>query len=396
MKHIRNNSELIKKFTKKNSKINSRKLLNKKLQGKEVISFDLGQHTSKVVLGKLNKSSVEIKQTYIFRTPAGCLENGRILDFGRLAGHMKDIIKEEKLKAKYALCTIENSEIITREIILPTAEETAMLDMLEFEVQQYIPVELSDYIVQSKIIENFVENEVKKTRFLCTAVPKELANSYYFLIQELGMEASVLDIQSNSVDKLAVAEMNAGDALNLRNQSVAIVDFGYNHINVTLFEDGNYHFNRFIPEGAASIDRSLMSFFDYTIEEVEKKKLISIDVTPSSSNTRTRGAEEIAATAGTIEEELHAANMVKNVIDGWITELDRIFKFYASRSMGNTVQKILIYGGTAQMEGFDAYLSAAFNLPVQRIKSLSSVRIQGDSGASVAPFVNAIGTIIRR
>ena len=395
MKHMKVNSELAKKAGKNSRKSNNRKALNRKLQGKEVLSIDLGQHTSKLVLGKMTKSSVEIKCTYTFRTPSGCLENGRILDFGRLANCMKELLKEEKLKAKYALCTIENAEIITREIVLPTADETAMQDMLEFEVQQYIPVELSDYIVQSKIIETYVENDIKKTRFLSTAVPKELASSYFYLIQELGLDAAVLDIQSNSIDKLALSEMNAGDSLNFKDQSVAIVDFGYSHINVVLVEDGKYHFNRFISEGAASIDRSLMSYFDYTIEEVEKKKLISIDLTPVSSSSGDQGVDEIAA-GSQGEETMHVTNMVKNVIDGWVTELERVFKFYASRSMGNTVQKILIYGGTAQMEGFDAYLSETFNIPVQRIQSLSSVRMQNDAQASIAPFVNAIGTLIRR
>lgn len=395
MKQVKENSQSTKKPGKQSNKANYRKTLNRKLQGKELLSIDLGQHTSKLVLGKMNKSSVEIKSTYTFRTPVGCLENGRILDFGRLANRMKEFLKEEKLRAKYALCTIENAEIITREIVLPTADETAMQEMLDFEVQQYIPVELSDYIVQSKIIESFVENEINKTRFLSTAVPKDLATSYLYLIQELGMNAAVLDIQSNSVDKLALAELTAGDGLNFQNQSVAIVDFGYSHINVVLVEDGKYHFNRFFSEGAASIDRSLMSFFDYTAEEVEKRKLINIDLTPASS---INGDQEMRdnTVLNRREETMHATNMAKNVIDGWITELDRIFKFYTSHSKGNIVQKILIYGGTAQMEGFDAYLSEAFEMPVQRIQSLSSVRVQNNTQTSIAPFVNAIGTLIRR
>lgn len=387
MKQVKDNSKFKKHPGKHGSKINNNKVLNKKLQGKELLSIDLGQHTSKLVLGRINRSTVEIKNTFIFRTPEGCLENGRILDFGRLANRMKELLQEENLKAKYALCTIENSEIITREIVLPTADEAAMQDMLEFEVQQYIPVELSDYIVQSKIIDAFVENDVKKTRFLSTAVPKELASSYFYLIQELGMNAAVLDIQSNSVDKLALSELNSGDSLNLQGHSVAIVDFGYSHINVVLVEDGKYQFNRFISEGAASIDRSLMSFFDYTLEEVERKKLVGIDLTPSNFTNSIHSMGE---------DTMHATNMVKNVIDGWITEIDRIFKFYTSRSKGNTVQKILIYGGIAQMEGFDAYLSETFEIPVQRIQNLSGVRMQNDNKASIAPFVNAIGTLIRR
>lgn len=387
MKQEKGKPEFALKVGKGSNISRNRKALDRKLMGKEVLSIDLGQHTSKLVLGKITKSAIEIKRAFVLKTPAGCIENGKILDAGKLVNQLRQLVKEEKIKARYALCTVENAEVITREIVLPTSDEASMQSMLEFEVQQYIPVELSDYIVQSKIIEDFVHNEVKKTRFLSAAVPKELVGNYYHIIQDLGIEPIILDIQSNSVDKLAFAEIRAGDTLELKDQSVAIVDFGYSHINVVLVEDGKYHFNRFIAEGAASIDRSLMSFFGCTIDEVERLKLLNIDLTPS---------EEQSGTKDQSEDTMHAVNMAKNVIDGWVMELERIFKFYAGRSLGNTVQKILIYGGTAQMQGFDAYLSKSFSLPVHRIKSLSGVKQQDAANATIAPFVNAIGTLIRR
>lgn len=387
MKQEKGSLELTQKAKNKSSSSKKRKALDRKLLGKEVLSIDLGQHSTKLVLGKITKSSIDIRGTYILKTPTGCVESGRILDMGRLSNQLKELIRSEKLKAKYAICTIENSEIITREIVLPTADEVSMQNMLEYEVQQYIPVELSEYIVQSKIIESFTEKEVRKTRFLATAVPKELVSSYYYLLQELDITPAVLDIQSNSVDKLAFAEMNSGDEMGFKDQSVAIVDFGYNHINVVLVEDGRYHFNRIIPEGAANIDRSLMSLFDYPMDEVEKLKILNVDLTPSGMPADNKEMNE---------DIMQAVNMIKNVIDSWVTELERIFKFYASRSMGNTVQKIYIYGGTAQMEGFDSYLSKAFNLPVKRIKSLSSIHMQTTTQTTIAPFANAIGTMIRR
>lgn len=385
-------STLPKKFGQRNIvSRRSNKSDSRKFQGKPLLSIDIGQHTTKLVLGRSVKPTVvEVKRAVSFQTPRGSVEKGRILDLSALSKQISNVIGTEKLSAAYVFCTMENAEIITREITLPTKNEAVMGNMLQFEVQQYMPVDLENYIIQSKMLDSFDDNGTDKTRFLSTAVPKDLAQSYFDLLQKANLKAAVLDIQSNCADKLVLSEIAAAsDSVIPAEGPFAVIDFGYSHINAILMEDGRYQFNRYIDQGAANIDRSLMSVFEYTEEEIERRKRTDIDLSTSLSISA-------AAPQDTNQAVLREVNIVKNIIDNWADELERVFKYYTSRSGGKTVQKILIHGGTVQIRGVGGYLSKVLGIPVEQVQKLNCVQIQDSSLQNIAPYLNAIGAFMRR
>lgn len=360
-----------------------------KLQGKDVLALDFGQHTTKIVLGKVTKSTLNIEKAIEFPTPLSSVEKGRIIDFELLKNHFKEFIKNEKIKANYVICSVENNEIITREITIPTTNEDQMAKMLEFEVQQYMPIEMNDYIVQSKAIETFEEEGVKKTRLLAAAVPKDMARSYYDLLHAVDLNGHVMDIQSNAVDKLLQAGFLINGDADFQSKSIAVIDLGYSHINVVMFDKGQYKFNRLVAQGSESIDQNLISFLDYSKREAEEKKISLVDISEVYT-------QEEANLLMLDEETMRIRNIVKNVVDSWVNEIERIFKFYTTRSAGNIIDKIYIYGGASQMEGLERYLQETFNIPVSRIRQISNVTVQNSTSKSMTPFVNALGSMIRR
>lgn len=362
---------------------------SKKFLGKLLLSIDIGQYTTKLVWGRTIKPAVvEVKRILSFPTPAGSVEKGRIVNIDALARQIDSIVKVEKTKAAFVFCTMENAEIITREILLPTAAENDMEDMLEYEVQQYMPVDLGNYIIQSKMLDTFSQSDISKTRFLSTAVPKDLVQSYYELMQKVNLKASVLDIQSNAIDKLVQSELVAApESVFPAEASIAVVDIGYSHINAVLMENGQYQFNRYIDQGAVNIDRSLMSVFDYTEGEVSEKKRNTIDLNSVASI--------LPDASDSLDQiTMREINVVKNIVDNWSDELERVFRYYASRRTNKTVQKIYIHGGAAQIKGIEDYLSKVLGIPVQRINTLNCVRTQDNT--EVTPYLNAIGVFFRR
>ncbi len=367
----------------------SRKNDAKKYLGTPLLSIDVGQRITKIALGRVVKpTQIEVRRAISFLTPGGSMEKGRVLDPGDLSAQIRHFVEGEKPSC--VICTIENAEIITREIILPTASDTEMENMLQFEVQQYMPVDLENYIIQSKRLDSFQDGGASKTRFLSTAVPKDLAHSYFDLMQKANLKPDVLDIQSNSIDKLITCEITATSNCAIPSDAtVAIVDFGYSHINVVLIENGRYQFNRYIDQGSESIDRTLISVFDYSEEEIEQRKRDAIDLNTSLSATP-EPSEDSERTA------LREVNIVKNIIDNWADEFERVFKYYTSRNSQKDVKKIFIHGGVTQVKGFDAYLSKIMGIPVEQIQKMNCVKVQDSSVSSITPYLNTIGAFIRR
>jgi type IV pilus assembly protein PilM len=359
------------------------------LAGKDVIAFDFGHHTSKLIHGKATKNTMTIEKAVEFPTPPRTIDRGVVVDAPLLANTIKELLRSEKIRTTLAVATIENTEIITREIVLPTAPDDQMLKILDFEAQQYLPIELNSHIVQSKQIDTIMEEGVSKTRFLTTAVPDELARSYFQLFEAASLSGVVLDIHSNSVDKLVQSGMLLGGDEHFNRSATAIIDFGYQGINVMFFESGAFRFNRLINQGTAVIDRNLMSYFNCSPREAEEIKRRAVDLSRGEFS-------DFAMVESADEESARANNMVRTAVEGWVTELERIFRYFVTRSAANSLDQIYIYGGTVGLAGFSAYLQESLGITVETIADVPGARSKSGSINSMTPFVNALGAMLRR
>ena len=366
-----------------------KKVLN--LTGKDVVAIDIGQHTTKIVAGKPGKNEITVQHAASIPTPRDSYDKGRITNFNGMKKTIGGLLDSLKVRSRTALCSIESTEVITREVVIPNASEDQMEKMLEYEIQQYMPIEMKDYIVQTKKLEDVVEDGAQKVRMLVTAVPRELAQNYYELFNYMSLHPAVLDIQSNALDKLIDMNMQINSNSELKEQAVAMIDIGYSHINVIVFENGHYKFNRSINLGARNIDSNLANFMDITYEEAERYKMEIEDLNQALDIEGELDQDEEAA------RKLRVLNIVRNSVDSWIEEIERIFKYYTTRSIGNTIDAIYLYGGTAEMKGLDQYFLDVFNIPTSTVNSLTNVKINHYAGeASLSSYLNSLGTMVRR
>lgn len=69
----------------------------------------------------------------------------------KLQQDIHSLLTAEKIKVKRAICTIESSSIITREIILPHAKPKELKNLVQFEIQQYLPIMMEEYLTVAVI-----------------------------------------------------------------------------------------------------------------------------------------------------------------------------------------------------------------------------------------------------
>ncbi|SES71354.1 type IV pilus assembly protein PilM [Natronincola peptidivorans] len=377
-----------------------------KLWNREMLSIDIGNHSIKILIGEYEKSTVILKKAIKVATPKDAYLNGEILDILSLKEAIHAALHSNKIKASKTFCSIESSAIITREINIPSVKPEQMKKILEFEIQQYFPIEIDEYIIQYKQLENFFEGDVKKTRVLVTALPKKIAEDYLQLLEAVGLKPMVLDVHSNAVDKLFNAEMVINKEEGLKDKTIAVIDLGHRQINVTLIEKGVYKFNRLLNMGGWDIDINLYNFLGVPLGDAESKKAEIRDINEGIHNFA-------AATSGDILEDTERLvldnetrqisdnsrfiNIVKRSIDNWIEEIEKVFKYYTTRSTGNTIDAIYIYGGSGKLGELSLYMEDAFNIPTKKIQEISIVNLdESIEKINMASYINNIGILIRR
>ena len=348
----------------------------------EVLSIDIGSSSIKVVVGKLDKNNIVLDNAFMIPMAEDLFKDGQFYDALKVKHILEEALQVNKVRTRTAICTLESSTIITREVVLPLAKPQELKEMVGYEIQQYLPIELDQYIIQYKQLEELREGDTKHVHLLVAALPKTIVESYLTLLESLNLKPLALDVHSNAITKLIspTCEINGGDTIT--DKTAAIVDLGHNQINVSILDNGNFRFNRLLNMGGKDIDHNLASFLDLSLGEARIKKVDCRDISKSM---------------GEYNEESRLLNIIKSSVDTWIDDIERIFKYHMTRSTGNKVDVIYLYGNSSNLNGMDTYMEEAFNIPVKRINTISIVgtdNIRGDVDLKV--YANALGAMIRR
>ena len=363
----------------KNININKLKSLGKssRKKDKEVIVFDIGTSSIKVLIGKFYRNKVVVRDCIIEKTPEGSVIDGAIINILALESVVKKIIEENDINIKDAICTTNSSSIINREIYIPKVDKSEMDTVIKFEIQEYLPINLNNYIVQYiELGEEEVDGK-EKIKVNVIAYPEKVARTYCEFIKNLGLKPYALDTTFNSLNKIVKVskeineyEYNDGDTL-------AFIDIGAASVNVNIYKDEKLDFTRLLKFGGNEIDEALKNKCNISQNAFERVKFQEVNLID-------------------LEEEGPSA-VVRDIIEKWTSEIDRIFKFYKSRDIGNKIDRIFIYGGISKTKGIESYLSGRFATKVRRIKELSNVYFEDnrDGEASIEKYVNAIGALIR-
>lgn len=360
------------KFQLPKKKINLNNIIPEKK--KKVVSFDLGNSTIKIVEGTYYKNELIVDKYIKIPTPKDAVIDGEIKKHDELVIKINEALKENSIKAKYATCTTNSTLIINREILIPKVEEEEIDTVVRYEIQQYLPINLDDYVIQVMVLNE--EKDISgfdKMNVRVIVFPDKIAKGYYSFLKDLNLEPYALDVNYNAVNKLVnyienELEYNSNDA-------VAFIDMGASFITVNIYKDKKLDFTRVIKAGGNDIDEHLCNVNYTSYEEAEILKINEIDLFNYDRN----------------ENEL-----VRNIADEWIDKIEKIIQFYRNKNINTNLDKILIFGGSSKLNGFDKYMSDRIGIKTRRIKEITKITFNSNGdGELIDDFINVIGSVIR-
>lgn len=354
----------------------------KGLAHKSIISIDIGSSNIKIVVGKYANNSIYIKETISVKTPEGSLIDGKLVFAEGRADILRQSIvqalSENKIRYKDAIFTIQSTSIIRREVEVPNVKPQEMEGMIRYEIEQYLPIDLNEYIVEYKMPE---EKKDTRTKILIAAIPKTIAEDYLSIIKSMNLVPSSLDINSNSISKLFGFKQQINLTEYSLDKTVAFLDIGCSNINICILAKGLFQFSRLIPTGGNELTIAIAEAFKITLQKAESKKLLEGNLSILDASTEDEALNEV----------------IRNIVFRWTEEIQRVFQFYKTRNFNNNIDEIYLYGGTSNLKGITEYIANVTNLPAKQIKNLSNVKLgKHIRGLDLEYYLNSIGAIIRK
>ena len=196
-------------------------------------------------------------------------------------------------------------------------------------------------------MENFQDDEGKKTRLTAVAAPRDMVESYYELADELRLSVESIDYVGNSVLQLLSLQMKEGTT-----ELVLQIEKEATFVNIMSGKD--VILQRSVPYGKNAVINSMMEI--KKLSEKEAKVLLS---------NRKMIEEQV-----TEEEYAEAVRYL-------VSSIGRIVEYHRSRNPERIIDGIKVFGEGSAIEGIDEVLQAELGAEVSHFEQLNGVRVSG-------------------
>lgn len=358
-------------------------------RNKKILSIDLGSHSIKFAEGQFMGDRVKISAVHSVAINPEVYDNGSIQDTMELKSVIQGALKDSGIRTKDCVVTIESTELIKRDMVIPKVDSEDRLDLITYEVGQYLPINVDNYVIQYKDVGDVKEDDVEKSKVLIGAMPREIVQVHYEFLESCGLNPIFLDIHSNSVEKLVEIGLD-----NSMYQSLALIDFGHRLVDVTFIDQHEYKFNRLLRFGSSISNDLINNNLSLDKEEIVeyKNKIDVAKLTKKISAMNDMTEEDVDAMRVSERVEVELADYFDELAD----EINKVLQYYTTRSSENEIHKVILYGGSAHFANLRTFLKDRLERDIEFFDLNSKIEFDKFlKPEETLEYINAIGAIIR-
>lgn len=304
----------------------------------KVLSIEVGHSTTKIVEMDYQSKRPKIYKCLEMDTPAGVVDDGYLRAAGReqLADAIRATLKANKVHTKRVLFSVFSTKIITREVVLPAIKVHQIHAVIQSNISEYFPIELSEYKVSHILINTIREgNNAGKHKVLVIAAEKVLLQGYEKLAEEAGLRLMDIDYVGNSAFQAVRGSVGANAVMSVK------------------IEDENALIT-IVKQGVMVLQRTV----NYTL-----------------------GRQD--------DSQVSAADAIRTLVGTII----RVVDFYATNNEGETIEQIYVCGEGSKEDVILEFMQEQAQLPCRLLDTVRGVTVTKRAmDANMNVFAAAIGS----
>ena len=298
-----------------------------------LIGLDISSSSVKMVeLVDAGKGQHRIERYCIEPLPKDAVVDGNIANLEAVSETVTRAWKKLGTRTRNVALALPTAAVITKKIIVPAGLREEELEVqVESEANQYIPFALEEVNLDFKVV-GPAPSSAEEVEVLIAASRKEKVEDRVAVAEAAGLKALVMDIESFAMQ--AAFELIAKQLPNEgKDQNVALVDIGANVTNITVLRNDQAVYSREQAFGGNQLTQDIMRQYGMSQEEAENAK-------------RSGGLPET-----------FDAEVLRPFMENVALEIERAMQFFFTSTQYNTVEHILLTGGSAVITGLDDVVS---------------------------------------
>ena len=329
-----------------------------------VLCAEIGQNLIKICEMDYKMKSPKVYSFLETETPKDAITDGYMSADGisRLQEAIKAALTSNQIKTKKIAFTVVSGKIINREITIPAVKPTMIADMIQTNLTEYFPIDLSEYETTYSLLETIKEGpEAGKHRVLISAMEKSLVEQYKKLAEGCGLSLANIFYGGDSVFQ-AVKDENDDD-------TCAVVKVEENHSVITVVKKGQLMLQRNIPYGIGEAIELILNQGDNKLDSY-------LEVWQMCSR-----------------ENMTRIDEFKEVLTIVVNGVARIIDFYNSRHREDEIVRVSLVGIGAEVMGFRDIFRDELNMPCHLLTRINRAVLHTNSTEkTLGTFVACVGS----
>jgi type IV pilus assembly protein PilM len=308
------------------------------------VGLDIGSGLIKLVAISHTSGGPVLTKVAFTSVVNDAIVEGEVMDPGIVSEAIKGLLASAGIKGKKVVTAVGGRDVIIKKIAMDRMKEREAREVIRWEAEQHVPFDMDNVELDFQILDP--EGEGLQMTVLLVAAKRELVEHKVALLAEVGLEASVIDVDAFALHN--AFEINYPEAMR---GVVGLVNIGHETTNINILDDGVPVLTRDIPVGTRRFKEDLQRERGLSAEDAERL-LQGVGSSEALDPFLESRGEELA-----VGIERAAA-----------------FLQSASRSAGG-ISRIFTTGGGARIPRLNKVLSDRLKIPVQLANPIEKLQV---------------------
>ena len=314
-----------------------------------VLGIDISSTTVKLLELSYSGDRYRVESYAVSSLPQDAVIEKNVNDVDGAANAIRSAVAQSRTKLKTAAAAVAGSSVITKMIDMPSGlSDDDMETQLTLEADQYIPYPLEevsiDFEVQGESPEAPGQVEV-----LLAACRRETIDARVEAIEGAELVAKIMDVEAYAMER-AFALINHQLELD-SDSTVAVVDIGATMTTLSVLNNGQTIYTREQLFGGKQLTDEIMRRYGLPLEEAG-----------------------LAKKQGGLPDD-YEPEVLEPFKDAVVQQVARSLQFFFSSSQYNDVDRIILAGGVASMEGLPELVQEKLGTPASVANPFANMSI---------------------
>ncbi len=304
-----------------------------------LFGLDISSSSVKMLeIVEAGKGAYRVERYAIEALPKDAVVDGNVNNLEVVAEAVKRGHKRLGTRTKHVAMAVPSGAVITKKIIVAAGlREEELETQVEAEANQYIPFALEEVNLDFQVI-GPAPSSAEEQEVLIAATRKEKVEDRVAVAESAGLKAIVMDVESYaqmSALNLVVRQLPGGG----KDQNIAVVDVGANVMNVSVLRNEQPVYTREQAFGGNQLTADIVARYGMSPEEAENAKR-----------------------SGGLPDDFEA-EVLRPYMENLSMEVQRALQFFFTSTSYNSVEHILLAGGSAVIGGLDEVVLTRTQVP---------------------------------